>query len=657
MTKTQKETKQTLTKKEIYEQIKKDYKIELTDYQQTGVKFMLEKNNVLNADEMGLGKTFQAIATAILSNAEKTIIIVPSALISTWINDGFKPFGLLKEIQTANNKSKLTNKKFTVVSYNYFRENLGKIKEFNPDLFIFDEVHYLKNDSGRGKAGSIIRKLFPDKKFILLSGTPITNSFDDLMRLFELLKIEIEHLKFLQHLLKQDKRDIPEDVINAIQKQINEKTIRRIKEDVEKLPNKFKRLIYLELKDEDEGEYKKIARNIKKNGFSTKERQYLAKIKINYIKDIIKLLLDKNLKVILFFNFLDTAKEVKKHFQDLKTINGKVTKKKRQKIIKDFKQSDKAELLAMSLKIGGTGYNLTECKDIVFLELDWNPANLKQAEDRIYRKKQKNDVYIYYFVLISKAIATIEETIFNRLKLKDRYFNYIFEENKNAFEIQSTTKDSLIKEIENRFTKDLNTLTKDYISNINPDDFLKSFDEKTKEQSSNNKEDYTEYKKSEEERIYEIIKTKISYEELEHFIKNPVEYLSNSKTVSIPDFTKTMLEEDGQKYKNLEKLTKDYKAKKITSDEYLQQLKENTPLIHDVTIHKTGIFLKVYETAKYEYSYTIPLISNVSISSITQAIKILNDYKRNDLYNNLLAKVKGVFVMYKNDRNQMNLFA
>ncbi len=148
-----------LTKGQIQNEIQK-YGVTLTDYQLDGVDFMLSRANVLNADDMGLGKTYQAVATAILSNTSRNLIVAPASLLATWLNDGFRPFGLLNQVQTVKSKTILNkNKKFILVSYEWLTKNVDKAIGYDPELIIFDEAHYLKNEnSQRTKSAMELRE-------------------------------------------------------------------------------------------------------------------------------------------------------------------------------------------------------------------------------------------------------------------------------------------------------------------------------------------------------------------------------------------------------------------------------------------------------------------------------------------------------------------
>lgn len=53
----------------------------------------------------------------------------------------------------------------------------------------------------------------------------------------------------------------------------------------------------------------------------------------------------------------------------------------------------------MSIRACGVAVNLTASSTVFFIELDWTPSNLLQAEDRCHRFGQTNQVDVTYFML------------------------------------------------------------------------------------------------------------------------------------------------------------------------------------------------------------------------------------------------------------------
>jgi len=54
----------------------------------------------------------------------------------------------------------------------------------------------------------------------------------------------------------------------------------------------------------------------------------------------------------------------------------------------------------LSTRAGGLGINLTSANHVIVHDIDWNPHNDRQAEDRCHRLGQEKEVHVYR--LISK---------------------------------------------------------------------------------------------------------------------------------------------------------------------------------------------------------------------------------------------------------------
>jgi SNF2 family DNA or RNA helicase len=79
-----------------------------------------------------------------------------------------------------------------------------------------------------------------------------------------------------------------------------------------------------------------------------------------------------------------------------------------------FQREDGPPLIVCSLQAGAQGITLTRASNVAFLELDWTPARLDQAEDRCHRIGQRAAVTAYYLL----APDTIDEEMAALLQRK-----------------------------------------------------------------------------------------------------------------------------------------------------------------------------------------------------------------------------------------------
>ncbi|KAI8340989.1 SNF2 family DNA-dependent ATPase [Choanephora cucurbitarum] len=95
-------------------------------------------------------------------------------------------------------------------------------------------------------------------------------------------------------------------------------------------------------------------------------------------------------------------------------LDGETKVMERQNLIDEFNENQDIEVFLLSTKAGGFGINLTSANIVILYDLDFNPQNDRQAEDRAHRVGQTKDVTIYK--LITKD--SIEEHILKMANLK-----------------------------------------------------------------------------------------------------------------------------------------------------------------------------------------------------------------------------------------------
>lgn len=182
----------------------KEYK----KFQKAGIRFMLDRPDTLMADAPGVGKTIQSIAVASnMPSLKKVLIVVPSFLrynwereLRIWLHPRFKVGFAESKIVThkiiVGGKTKYKPETVhewpqgvdvVVTTYGMLENFHDQLREFNWDLVIFDEAHYLSNPKtirskhvfGGGRGKKAITAI-PRSRSIYITGTPILSKPIDL---------------------------------------------------------------------------------------------------------------------------------------------------------------------------------------------------------------------------------------------------------------------------------------------------------------------------------------------------------------------------------------------------------------------------------------------------------------------------------------------
>jgi len=86
-------------------------------------------------------------------------------------------------------------------------------------------------------------------------------------------------------------------------------------------------------------------------------------------------------------------------------MDGSTDSRHRQGLADEFNNNPTKFLFLLSTKAMGVGLNLTAASKVVIFDVEWNPSNDEQAQDRAYRIGQKQDVEVFRLV----AQGTIDE--------------------------------------------------------------------------------------------------------------------------------------------------------------------------------------------------------------------------------------------------------
>ncbi|KAL8104947.1 DNA repair protein RAD5B [Apium graveolens] len=89
-------------------------------------------------------------------------------------------------------------------------------------------------------------------------------------------------------------------------------------------------------------------------------------------------------------------------------FDGRLSQKQREKVLKEFSETNVKMVMLMSLKVGGVGLNLTSASNVFLMDPWWNPAVEEQAIMRIHRIGQKKTVRVRRFI--------VKETVEDRMQ-------------------------------------------------------------------------------------------------------------------------------------------------------------------------------------------------------------------------------------------------
>ena len=421
------------------------------NHQKDGIKFLIKNKKCILADDMGLGKTYQSIVAALESGSERVLIICPSSLKINWMREVQNFCDDVSIIQGTHwNPSRFTIMNYDILKNFHTIEERNKeyedwelrreIADFNPDLLILDEAHYIKNH--KSKRGAILKDLsknFNCDRVWLLTGTPIANRPMDYYNLLSIIdspvannwvhyaKTYCEGMRF-----KKGGKYVwvtkGASNLGELSTKTKRTILRRKKEDVLDLPEKLITPVYLELQNVDG--YKSVwedymtKRKLEgKKGNPAKDivemtllRSFIAMETVPYSIEKTEEALELNKKVIIFCNFNDEMDYFLRHFGNKAvSVRGGMTDKQKQMSVDRFQEDDSCMVFVGQIKAAGVGLTLTKAEIVIMNSLDWVPGNHEQAEDRAYRIGQKETVNIYY-MLIDDTIDTLVWYILNEKK-------------------------------------------------------------------------------------------------------------------------------------------------------------------------------------------------------------------------------------------------
>lgn len=409
-------------------------------YQYEGIAFLYPRHAAILADEMGLGKTMQAITTMRLllhaGEVNRVLLVCPKPLVSNWEREfeHWAPEVPVMSIGGPQHRRQwqwqLPDVPLRIANYELLHRDrevlLDPTQKF--DLVVLDESQRIKNRSSNISA--IVRDLNRSRSWAL-TGTPVENSAEDLVGIFEFVSpgtlnenMKLRHMGRTagNYVLRRTKSKVLDDMPPCLVQDTpielspeQQETYRMAEEegvlrltsmgDAASIQHVFELVLRL----------KQICNFDPATGESAK---------LERLEADLEEIAASGQKAIVFSQWVATLSELRsrlKRFGPLE-YHGRIPSAKRDDVIKQFREDPNSHVLLISYGAGGVGLNLQFASYVFLFDRWWNPAVEDQAINRAHRIGSSRAVNVDRFVTLS----TIEERIDQVLRDKREIFATIF---------------------------------------------------------------------------------------------------------------------------------------------------------------------------------------------------------------------------------------
>jgi SWI/SNF-related matrix-associated actin-dependent regulator 1 of chromatin subfamily A len=411
----------------------------LRPFQRAGVAYALRQRRTFIADEQGLGKTVQALAALELDDAYPAVVVCPASIKLNWQREAgiWLPHRRVTVVSgrslSREQRAAVRDAEIVILNYEILEPHLELLAERELRAAIFDESHYAKQPRARRTRAALAlsREVERDGLRLALTGTPVMNRPKELVSQLRL----IGRLADFGSGARLSRRFGGSGAHERLHWNLRAHCyVRRLKADVlPQLPEKTRDTVVVEIDNAEE--YRLAERDVvawlrsqpldlreleaKVSGALRAER--LARL--NYLRQLagrgklaaaiewIEDFMETDEPLVVFADHVELQKALLARFPDAAHVLGSDTAQERDDAVADFQRPDGPPLIVCSLKAASHGITLTRASNVAFLELDWTPARLEQAEDRTHRIGQRSAVTAWYLIAPDTIDSTLEDVL------------------------------------------------------------------------------------------------------------------------------------------------------------------------------------------------------------------------------------------------------
>ena len=398
-------------------------------YQREGIRWLSSRRGGLLCDQMGLGKSIQALGAA--PQGVPILIVCPASLRRFWkeeverwrpdlcplLVEGKEAFRwpMIHEYISYLGIDLRPRVECLIMSESVFTDSF--VPPERSVYLIADEAHVFKGEtSKRAKRMRDLCTVIRDNGgwTVGLTGTPLLNEPGELYRVCQVFGIEREawdNWPSFRRLFggvedRWGKTYWSRNILPEARERFSRVALRRMQRDVLpdlppisyreipiSLPDKILKTLdglSVEMNDAlNDWEWHNVMPDFEHH---SKVKAELSALKLKAALEIVKDFEDAREAVLVFSAHRAVIDGLAKR-QGWATITGDTSPNSRQSIVDKF-QMDGYHGLAMTIRAGGVGFNLTNASHVLMVDRDYTPGMNAQAIARAWRSGQKNPVLV-----------------------------------------------------------------------------------------------------------------------------------------------------------------------------------------------------------------------------------------------------------------------
>ena len=358
------------------------------------------------------------------------LVICPASVIVNWCRE-IEAKSDLKAFNLHDNARDISFQRWSeeggvaVTNFESLENHFKIEEEFDIDMIIVDEAHYIKNTEAK-RSKNVLNLCSHTDRILFMTGTPLENNVNEMIRLMD----------YLQHDVAQRAQQVSMTAYaDDFKDKISPVYYRRKRESVlSELPDLTDIKEWCDMTPEDERAYED---DVLTGSFmdvrrvSWRNADYLnTSAKVQRLREIVEDAAEDSRKILVFSFFLDTLEKIRTVFgnQCVGVINGAVPVEERQNIVDAFEQAPAGSVLAAQIQSGGTGLNIQSASVVILCEPQYKPSTENQAIGRAHRMGQTRDVLVYRLLCPN----TVDERMIEIIEAKQAEFDTFADESTAA---------------------------------------------------------------------------------------------------------------------------------------------------------------------------------------------------------------------------------